>query len=262
MVPNHRQKVKNILCIVLLSISHIALAQDTSLNIDTCYALARLNYPIIKQFALIEKAREFTISNANKAYLPQVSVTAIGGFISGLPSSGAESESGSAKFIGVGQFNQTLWDGGATRVQKDVATANAEIEEANIEVQLHSLRDRVNQIYFGILLLDEQKKQLDTLRQNLNRTLTNTKLSMDNGLAYQSDVDEVRAEVLRSEQRLIAFSFARKGYVEMLSHLIGRPLREDVRLQNPQSTESISTWSSSRPELQLYASQQRLVELQ
>ena len=238
MVLNYRRRVKNILCIVLLSISQVAMAQDTSLNIDTCYAMARRNYPIIKQFALIEKSKEFTISNANKAYLPQVSVTAIGGFISGLPSSGAESESGNLKFIGVGQINQTLWDGGTTRVQKDIAGANAEVEEANIEVQLYSLRDRVNQIYFGILLLDEQKKQLDTLRKNLNRTLNNAKLSMENGLAYQSDVDEVHAEVLRAEQNLIASSFARKGYVEMLSHLIGQTLREDVHLQTPQTIES------------------------
>ncbi|HMG91284.1 MAG TPA: TolC family protein [Chryseolinea sp.] len=262
MVLSYSRKVKTILCIVLLSISQVAMAQGNSLNIDTCYAMARRNYPIIKQFALIERSKEYTISNANKAYLPQVSVTAIGGFIGGLPSSGGESESGNLTFIGVGQINQNIWDGGTTRVQKDIAVANAEVEEANIEVQLYSLRDRMNQIYFGILLLDEQKQQLDTLLQNLNRTLKNSKLSMENGLAYQSDVDEVHAEVLRAEQNLIASSFARKGYVEMLSHLIGKTLREDVRLQSPQTIESTSTWTSRRPELNLFASQQRLLELQ
>ena len=78
------------------------------------------------------------------------------------------------------------------------------MEEANIEIALYGLRERVNQIYFGILLLDEQKKQLDTLLKNLNRTLNNAKLSMENGLAYQSDVDELNAEVLRVEQNQIA----------------------------------------------------------
>lgn len=262
MALSYSRKAKNILSIFLLSISQLAMAQENSLNIDTCYAMARRNYPLIKQFALIDRSKEFTISNANKSYLPQVSVTAIGGYIGGMPSSGGESESGDFKFIGVGQINQNIWDGGATRVHKDIAGANAEIEEANIEVQLYSLRDRLNQIYFGILLLDEQKKQLDTLRKNLNRTLSNVKLSMENGLAYQSDVDEVSAEVLRVEQNLIASSFARKGYVEMLSHLIGRELREDVSLQSPQPIGSTSAWTSQRPELNLFASQQRLVELQ
>ena len=59
--------------------------QKEFLSIDTCYAKARKNYPIIKQFQLIEKSKEYTISNANKAYLPQFDVTIIGGVIDGFP---------------------------------------------------------------------------------------------------------------------------------------------------------------------------------
>ena len=91
MALSYSRKAKNILCIVLLSIGQAAMAQDNSLNIDTCYTLARRNYPIIKQLALIERSKEFTISNANKSYLPQISVTAISGVIGGLPSVGGES---------------------------------------------------------------------------------------------------------------------------------------------------------------------------
>ncbi len=262
MALSYSRKAKNILCIVLLSIGQAAMAQGNSLNIDTCYAMARRNYPVIKQFALIEKSKEFTISNANKSYLPQISVTAIGGVIGGLPSMGGESSSADFQLIGVAQINQTIWDGGATKVQKQIADANAEMEEANIEIALYGLRERVNQIYFGILLLDEQKKQLDTLRRNLNRTLNNAKLSMENGLAYQSDVDELNAEELRVEQNQIASVYARKGYVEMLSHLIGQKLQEDVKLQAPVTAGSPTIWAKGRPELNLYASQQRLVDFQ
>ena len=262
MTYSYSRKVKNIVCGVLLSVSQFAIAQDNqSLNIDSCYAMARRNYPLIKQLELIEKSKEFTISNANKSYLPQISVTAIGGFIGGLPS-GTESKSDNFQMIGVGQLNQTIWDGGATRVQKDIASTSADVEKANIEVALYTLRERVNQIYFGILLLDEQKKQLDSLSKNLSRTLSNAKLSMENGLAYQSDVDEVNAEVLRVEQNKIESRFARKGYVEMLSHLIGKSLNEDVHLKTPLSAESIPTWNKGRPELNLYSSQQRLIEFQ
>ncbi len=121
MALSYSRKAKNILCIVLLSIGQAAMAQDNSLNIDTCYAMARRNYPIIKQFALIEKSKEFTISNANKSYLPQISVTAIGGVIGGLPSIGGESGGADFQLIGVAQINQTIWDGGATKVQKEIA---------------------------------------------------------------------------------------------------------------------------------------------
>ena len=262
MALSYSRKAKNILCIVLLSVSQIAIAQTNSLNIDTCYAMARRNYPIIKQYALIEKSKEFTISNANKAYLPQLSITAIGGVIGGLPSGGGESGSADFQLIGVAQINQAIWDGGATKVQKQVAEANAEVDEANVEIAMYGLRERVNQIYFGILLLDEQRKQLDTLHKNLTRTLNNAKLSMENGLAYQSDVDELNAEVLRVEQNQIASVFARKDFVEMLSHLIGQTLQEDVQVQTPLASGSTTIWAKGRPELNLYASQQRLVDFQ
>lgn len=217
---------------------------------------------MIKQFELIEKSKEFNLSNANKSYLPQVSLMAIGGYIGGLPSTGAESKSNNFQMIGVGQLNQTIWDGGTTKVQKNIVNANADVEEANIEVALYALRQRLTQIYFGILLLDEQQKQLDTLSKNLSRTSNNAKLSMENGLAYQSDVDEVSAELLHVEQNMIASRYARKGYVEMLSHLIGKQLGEDVKLQTPQGTDNLIGSGGGRPELKLYSSQQRLIEFQ
>ena len=262
MTHSYNRKMRNIVCVVLFSVSQFAMAQDNSLNIDSCYAMARRNYPLIKQFELIEKSKEFTISNANKSYLPQVSVTAIGGFIGGLPATGGESKSADFQVIGVGQINQTIWDGGATKVQKSLASASADVDEANVEIALYSLRERINQIYFGILLIDEQKKQLDSLRKNLNRTSSNAKLSMESGLAYQSDVDEINAEVLRVEQNLIASDFTRRGYIEMLSHLIGQKLNNDIKLQTPPSGESVSVWGKGRPELNLYSSQQRVVEFQ
>ena len=263
MTYSYSHKVKGILCGVLLSASQFAISQDIqTLNIDSCYAMARRNYPAIKQFALIEQSKEFTISNANKSYLPQVSVTAIGGFIGGLPSTSGETQTSDFQVIGVGQITQPIWDGGATRTQKDIASTVADVDEASVEVALYSLRQRVNQIYFGILLLDEQKKQLDTLRKNLNRTLSNVKLSMESGFAYQSDVDEVNAEVLRVEQNIIATRFTRSGYLEMLSHLTGQRLLESTVLQTPSTAQTQSLWVKGRPELNLYSSQQRLIEFQ
>lgn len=263
MTYSYSRKVKGILCGVLVSFSQLVIAQDTqTLNIDSCYAMARRNYPMIKQLALIERSKEFTISNANKAYLPQMSVNLIGGVIGGMPSTGGESGGTDFQMIGVGQINQTIWDGGATKVQKQMASANADVEQANVEIALYSLRERVNQLFFGILLLDEQQKQLDTLRRNLIRTMNNAKLSMDNGLAYRSDVDEVNAEILRVEQNVLASAYARKGYVQMLSHLVGRTLNEDVRLQSPSATESGYAWGKGRPELSYYSSQQQFLEFQ
>jgi len=240
------------------------LAQSqTTLSIDSCYAFARRNYPLAKQFGLIEKTKEYSISNANKAYLPQISLTAIGGYITGLPSfapPGETAESHNAQFIGIGQINQTLWDGGATRTQKNIASATAEVDKSNLEVNLRSMRERVNQLYFGILLIDEQLKQLDILNTNLQRNLKNVELTKENGYAYKSDVDEVKAEVLKVEQKKIEFTYTRKGYLDMLGYLIGKQLNESIQLEKPVSLESVSGLENNRPELKLYSSQRNLIE--
>jgi len=257
-----RRKVSGLLLGVFTILPILNLAQ-TSLSIDSCYALARRNYPLTKQFDLIEKTKEYSISNANKAYLPQISLTAIGGYIIGLPSfslPGESPESNNAQFIGIGQINQTIWDGGATRSQKNIISATAEIDKSNLEVNLRNMRERVNQLYFGILLIDEQLKQLDILNSNLQRNLKNIELTKENGLAYKSDVDEVRAEVLKVEQKKIEFTYTRKGYLEMLAYLIGRQLNESVQLEKPASLESVSNLPNNRPELNLYSHQRNLIE--
>jgi outer membrane protein TolC len=120
----------------------------------------------------------------------------------------------------------------------------------------------VNQLFFGILVIDEQLKQLTLANENLTRNLNRLQLSKDNGLAFQPDVDELKAEVLNLEQKKIDFNYTRNGYVEMLSYLMGEPLQESVQLQKPvtENIETILTQENNRPELKYYSSQRSLVE--
>lgn len=255
--------MKKYVIVVLCSLTTVGSSAAQVISLDSCYSLAKRNYPLAKQFDLIEKSKEYSISNANKAYLPQISVTAVGAYVAGMPTismPGSETKEENVQFIGVGQINQVLWDGGATRAQKNVIKANAEVDRANIEMNLFNLRERLNQIYFGILIIDEQLKHLDILTENLQRNLKKNQLTKDNGYAFQSDVDEVKAEVLNVEQRKIEFRYTRKGYFDMLSFLIGQPLNENVQLTKPISLESYSGLTNNRPELKYYSNQRSLIE--
>jgi outer membrane protein TolC len=262
-----RRKIKYGLMGAMFLVGQFAFAQqNNAIVIDSCYAMAKRNYPVIKQFTLIEKSKEFTISNANKAYLPQISITGIGGYIGGLPNLSAPGSEPAGnqhfKFIGIGQINQTIWDGGATRVQKNMAQASADVDNASTETALFALQERVDQIFFGILLIDAQMNQLNVLQENLNRMLNKVKLSKENGMAYQSDVDEVNAEIMLVDQKKIEFGFARAGYVQMLSHLVGKSLPDNIILQPPSITEPVAFSNSNRPELKMYSNQRRLLETQ
>ena len=64
-----------ILTTFLLGISPICLnAQE--LTLEECQQQAQAHYPLIKRYGLIEKTKEYNISNAGKGYLPQVSLSA------------------------------------------------------------------------------------------------------------------------------------------------------------------------------------------
>jgi outer membrane protein TolC len=254
---------KKYIAITFYSLLTVAAATAQSLSIDSCYALAVKNYPLIKQYGLIEKTKEYTLSNANKAYLPQVSLTAIEGYVFGdLPSFGAQGSSSDFKFIGLGQVNQTIWDGGATKTQKKIINASAETDKAAIDVSLHELRTRVNQLYFGILLIDEQLKQLDIQDTILGNNISRVQQLNDNGLAYKTDVDEIKVERLKLDQQRTEFTYTRKGYITVLSLLMGLQITEQTTLQTPLAASQLTDMPIMRPELSLYKSQRDLVNAQ
>jgi outer membrane protein TolC len=234
------------------------------LGIDSCYALAVRNYPLIKQYELIEKTKEYTLSNAGKAYLPQVSLTAIEGYIfGGFPSTGASgSSSSNFKFIGIGQVNQMIWDGGATRTQKNIINASSETDKASVDVALHEIRSRVNQLFFGILLVDEQLKQLEVQNTILGNNVNRLKQLNDNGLVYKTDVDEIKVEQVKLNQQKKEFNYTRSGYITMMSFLIGLKLDNQTTLQRPIVSNQISEPEIARPELSAYKSQRNLVNAQ
>lgn len=252
---------------VIVMIVPATLIAQSSITLVECSVLAKANYPLIKQQELIDKSTEYTISNAGKAYLPHVSLTLIGGYIiNGLPTASLPGvpaeEPDKMQVIALAQLNQTIWDGGATKSSKEITKAASAAEKAQIDVQLFQVQDRVTQIYFGVLLADEQLKLLDLSEKNLKLNLDRLRLSNENGLGYRVEVDEVEAELLKIDQRRIEFKYTRQAYLEMLSHFIGKPLGADVALARPQVDDAILTGSNNRPEMILYNNRSRLVETQ
>ncbi len=249
-------------CFLFCSVLATAQAQ---LTIDSCQVKARANYPLIKQFDLIEKSKNMTIANANKAYLPQLSITAIGGIMDGMPNMsapGSTEKASDKQFIGMAQLNQVIWDGGMIRAQKKIAEAGAEVEQQQAEVSLYAIRDQVNQLFFGILLVDEQLKQLDILNENLTKNLSRAETAYTNGTAYQSDVDALKVEILNLEQNRTQQSYLRGAYAEMLSHMIGEKIADNTTFEKPIRTSVPLSDSITRPEMRLFDQQRKMYDAQ
>lgn len=245
-------------CIVFLT-SQSAFGQIT---LEKCQAMAEENYPLIQQYDLIEKSNEFNLHNANKAYLPQLDVTLIGGVIEGLPSfslPGAETESSNLKMISLISLNQTIWDGGITKAKKEIIQATTEISNADVQVSLYAIQERVNNLYFGILLIDENLKQLEIFKSTLERNYKRVEAAIENGIAFNSDLDEIMVEVINADQKVTDLNYNKAAYLNMLSVMIGEQIDETQTLIRPEVQEMFIAASINRPELKVFQNQENLI---
>lgn len=253
-----------VLCIILSSYSTIY----AQLTIEGCQEKARKNYPLIKRYQLIEKTKGYNLSNAAKGYLPQFSVSAKATYqsdVTGIPISvpGVDIKPLSKDQYGVTlDINQTIWDGGVVSSRKEMAKTGSEVALKQLEVTLYSINDRVNQLFFGILLLDAKIQQNQLLQDELGRNFNLISSYIQNGVANQSDLDAIKVEQLKSMQIKTQLNSNRKAYVDMLSVLIGEPIREDIILEKPSVNSEWISGRIERPELYLFDAQYNDLETQ
>ncbi len=263
--------MKKLLLIGATSIISIFAQGQASLTIDTCYARARQNYPLIKQKGLIEKTKDYNVSNAAKGYLPQVNfngqatyqsaVTSIA--LTGLPPAFKNLSFPTptkGQFNVHGELDQTIYDGGIIKQQKASQSASADMQEQNIEVQLYSLKDRINQIFFGALLIGEQLKQNDLTQKDVQSSIDNAQAKVNSGTALNSSLEELQAELLQQQQNALNLKASQKAYLDMLSIFMNRTLDENTVLETPRPMKILD--SIHRPELSFYEFQKKTDDVQ
>ena len=242
------------------------------LSIEACYEKARANYPLIKQYGLIEKTKEYNLSNAAKGYLPQVTFSAQATYQSDVTEIPIDLDAiglTGVKIPSVSQdqykmelaLSQTLWDGGAIRSERKALRTQAEVDQRDMDVNMYTINERVNQLYFGVLLAEAQLEQNKVLQAELRRSCEQVSSYIKNGIAQQSDLDAIRVDLLKAKQTEAQFEHTKRAYREMLSRLIGEEIGEETRLVKPEAVRPL-TKENNRPELELYQARIRNLRAQ
>lgn len=247
-----------ILSILFAGFSASVFAQMT---LETCQELAREHYPEVKQYDLIRLTEQYDLSNAARAWLPQLSLSAQATWQNEVPEF-PEALSGMLSRAGVTipglkkdqykvglELNQTIWDGGKSNADKRLARTEAAEQRAMTDVDLYTLKKHVNELYFGILLLEEKLSQTYRTIALLESNLDKMRSLVTNGTALASDADAVEAELLTARQRATQIEASRTSYRKMLELFIGEPLQEN--LLRPEF-EEMATTELTRPELALF----------
>lgn len=247
-----------ILSILFAGFSASVFAQMT---LETCQELAREHYPEVKQYDLIRLTEQYDLSNAARAWLPQLSLSAQATWQNEVPEF-PEALSGMLSRAGVTipglkkdqykvglELNQTIWDGGKSNADKRLARTEAAEQRAMTDVDLYTLKKRVNELYFGILLLEEKLSQTYRTIALLESNLDKMRSLVTNGTALASDADAVEAELLTVRQQATQIEASRTSYRKMLELFIGEPLQGN--LLRPEF-EEMATTELTRPELALF----------
>ena len=248
--------------VVFLVMMLLTSALHAQLTLEECQQKAQDNYPAIRQYDLIEQSRDFTLANAATGYLPQISVSATGIWHSDLiKSSQMPLDIKSTMAVASVVVNQTIFDGGAISANRNLARAQADMDKSQTDITLYNVRDRIQQLYFGILLLDERMKQNKLLQEDLNISLRSVESLRNGGLANQSDLDAIQVQLMKVQQQESSLLTQRRTFLSMLGLFIGEELSETTTLDIP-STDNVLVNQVNRPELQLYESQRQFVDAQ
>lgn len=250
----------------------VCAAASRGQSLDECRRLARENYPEIRQYDLIAQTEQYNLSNAARAWIPQVALSGQATYQSATPTYPEAFktilQANGIEMAGIHRdqykvsidVSQHIWDGGKSRADKDIAKAEAEEQRSRVDVSLYDLQSRVDNLYFGILLLDERKAQTEVLIELLASNLARLQTYYKNGVAMQADVDAVEAELLAARQTLGQVESSRMSYRRMLEIFIGQPLTAD-KLERP-TMQQLQSRTLARPELALFEAQESILTAQ
>lgn len=260
---------KLIYIILAISFSLSAIAQQT-ITLDVCYEQAIANYPLMKQQALLQNSNDLTIKNLNKNYLPQMvingqlhyqsAVTAVP--FAGIPVAGIEPfEELSKDWYKITlDLQQNIYDGGATNRQKSVEEVQLEIDQQNLNIEEYKLKEQINQVYFTILLLKENKRILNLHLSTLESKLKVLESGIKNGTILSSNGDILKAEIILMKQSIIELEIMINASIDVINEYTAMQLTDQTKFNIPSPVVDFMNYTNLRPEYTILGMQQKKLE--
>ena len=257
--------MKRLIFVISIFIALNAMGQ----TLEQCQQAAERNYPLIAQHDLITRTTDLTVANIQKGWLPQVTATAQATLQNAVPAwpdemKGLMQQMGvDMKGLAKDQYRvgldvqQTVYDGGAISAQKRVARQQGVVQQAQLDVDLYGVRKRVNEMYFALLLLEDQIKLNSDLQEVLAASEKKLTSMVKHGTAAQCDLSSVKAERLNVVQQQTTLESQRNVLRAMLSTFCGLEVAAPAK-PSPVRVNG----SNNRPELRLIDSQLSLADAQ
>lgn len=250
-----------------LLVSLSSFAQDYT-TLDQVLNAASSHYPLVQQRDLVEQSKDFNLAALNRAFLPQLSINGQATYqsdvtelpikinIPGFTVEGLDKD----QYRATADVSQILFDGGNISAQKNITRASAAVEQQRINVELQKMREKVRQLFLGVLMMDEQIRQTEIVASDLSAGIKKMEAALKNGTAFRSQLAVLQAEEIRNRQRKTELEQTRLTLLKSLSLFTGVEYSPTMQFETPVSIVGLpaAKIDINRPELSLYKEQEQL----
>ena len=243
---------------ILLNAGYLFAQDSLKLTLSDCYKKAIENHPLSRQNDLYRQASVLQLSNLDKNHLPQVNINGQASYQSAVTNIPIRIPGINVPTLPLDQYklsldlNQLIYDGGLLKFQKELEKNNLLINQQNTEIELFTIKERINQVYFAILLTDENLDLLSNTKKDLETRRKTLESGVQNGVMLRSNVDILQSEILNVNQKIIEAQYQREGLINILSELLSTPLPQAVHLQTPGISMTTLNQKINRPEYLLF----------
>jgi outer membrane protein TolC len=257
--------MKHLLIIgVLVLTTYISYSQNT-INLETCYEGLNANYPLVKQHIILNHQNETELSAIKTQALPQLKLNAQATYQSDvtevpIPNTGIEPLNND-QYRATLTANQLIYAGGKIKASQDLQNTINERKKQEVTVSLYQLKQRVNQLYFSILLMDDYAKLLGLRKAQLTSKLNEVKSGIENGLLLPTSDKVIEAELLKILQQIQEANNNKSKLINSLADFTGISIQMETQFEKP--FLSIDDNSNLlRPEIGLFDLQKEEIEQQ
>ena len=250
-----------------LGLSYLSEAQTYTLQeIET---LTVQNYPLVKQAALLNQSAQLNIENIKRALYPQLSINGQATYQSdvtsiSLPIAGFKPNLLSKdQYRATAELQQVIYDGGVNKKTQALAQASAKMELIKNEVDIYKLKERVTQIYCTVLYTNEVINQINLIQKDLQNALQKMEALYKNGLVFNNNVLQIKAQLLKNNQKLDEAYSAKRIVLDALELLANISISNNAQFEVPKNIEiNKENLELSRPELLLFDAQKSTIQNQ
>ncbi len=244
---------------ILICTSGMVSAQEVrQLSLEQAQQWAAANYPLLRQKALARESALANNSNLANNFLPQLTLGGQASWQSAVTEVPVRIPGFAPEPLSKDQYratldlNQLIYDGGQNKQQKFLNELQAMLKEEEVNIALHQLKEKINNLYLNILLLDEQRKQNALVIKDLEAGIKKVEAQVANGTAYRSNLALLQSEKLKAGQRDIELQSDREGLVNVMMIYTNKNIATNAQLQLPPAPALFPEDDISRPELHYY----------